>query len=357
MVKIDSTLIGNGNPTYIVFEIGPTHHGLESAKRLISHAADAGANAVKFQILDAKRLVRDPKMTVEYGYLEDRENETVARHSEPLLAVLERRSMSKQDWHDLKRHADKAGITFFATVSDVEGLDFLVELGCTSVKIASLDINHHPLLREAAKRKLCLQLDTGSATIGEIEHAVDLLLHEGAENFIIHHCPSGYPARLTSINLQTITTLKQMFDCPIAFSDHTSGWDMDIAAVALGVNLLEKTITEDRTCRSPEHVMSLEPHEMEAFIKAIRDLEVALGSTRRKMTHEEAKHRALRRRSAYLAENGKKGARLGSLQLDYGRPGNGLSPDRVELLADAILNKDMTEGSLLMLDDLTWKNA
>ncbi|MDO6592773.1 N-acetylneuraminate synthase family protein [Neptuniibacter sp. 1_MG-2023] len=354
MVNIEGKTIGNGNPIYIVFEVGPTHNGLDSAKRLVKAAADAGADAVKFQILDAKRLVRDPSMMVEYGYLASKKPDIVERYSEPLRDVLVRRGMERHEWIALKAYADELGITFFATASYVEELNLLDELGCKSVKVASLDINHHPFLREIAKRDFCIQLDTGNATLGEIEAAIDILIDEGADNFIIHHCPSGYPARLQSINLRTITTLKQMFNCPIAFSDHTSGWDMDIAAAALGVNLLEKTITEDRCCRSPEHVMSLEPHECEAFVNAIRDLEIAMGGTRRRLSKEESDRRAGRRRSAYIIGGGKSGQRVRDLEIDYSRPGKGLQPDVIEQYLDAKLNKDLEDGHVLNLHDLEW---
>lgn len=356
MVKIDNKAIGDGEPVYIVFEIGPTHNGFESAKNLITHAANAGADAVKFQVLDAERLVRDPAMPVEYGYLVNRETGETARHTESLREVLKRRALTRDEWLRLKRHADSLNIAFFATASFTEELDFLQEIGCTSIKLASLDINHFPLMKEVAERGFCVQLDTGNATIGEIERAVDYLIENGSSDFIIHHCPSGYPARLTSINLKTITTLKQMFSCPIAFSDHTPGWSMDIAATTLGVNLIEKTITEDRTCMSPEHVMSLEPNELKHFVSEIRELEIALGSTRRVLTAEESNQRSKRRRSAFLAKAAPKGTAFGDLQIEYGRPGLGLQPHEIDFFADAELAIDLQEETLLMKQHFCWKN-
>ena len=172
-------------------------------------------------------------------------------------------------------------MAFFATVGFEEDLKLLVDLNCDSVKIASADVNHLPLIRKAAKTGMCIQLDTGSSTLGEIEEAVDTTLSEGNTRIIIHQCPSGYPARLQSINLKIIETLRQMFNFPIAFSDHTPGGDMDIASIVLGANLIEKTITLDRTIRSVEHLFSLEPSDMNVFIKRIRDVEIAMGNNRR----------------------------------------------------------------------------
>ena len=191
---------------------------------------------------------------------------------------------------------------------------FSSAIGCQSVKIASADLNHYPLLRKVARTGLNIQLDTGNGSLGEMEAAVDIIRREGNENIIIHHCPSGYPARLQSINLRVITTLRQMFPYPIAYSDHTPGWDMDIAAVTLGASLVEKTITLDRTTRSVEHIMSLEPPQMREFIKAIRDLEIALGSPRRVMHADEIKKRQANRRSMYLKAAAKAGTRLAMLR-------------------------------------------
>lgn len=351
-VVIADKTIGDGSPVFITLEAGPTHNGVESAKRLVNIAHDSGADAIKFQILDADRLVRDPDMMVGYGYMPDRASGLIEQAEEPLRDVLRRRSLTRDEWRSVKEYADELGIIFFATVSYQEEIDFVVELGCPSIKIASLDVNHIPLLREAARHDLCLQLDTGNATIGEIEQAIDLIAEAGNNQFIIHQCPSGYPARLESINLRAIPTLKMMFGYPVAFSDHTPGWEMDIAAIALGACLIEKTITEDKTQRSPEHVMSLEPHEVRAFVQAIRDLEIALGGSRRKLTTAEADRRAKRRRSAFLLEDVRQGQVLGDVAIDFARPGHGLAPDEFERFRDWQLTSDLPAGHLLKLSDL-----
>lgn len=167
---------------------------------------------------------------------------------------------------------------------DVDNLPLLWELGVECVKICSADINYHYLLREAAKYDWIVQIDTGGATIAEVEQAIFVLEEAKCNKIIINHCPSGYPAHLESINLNVLTTLKQMFDYPVAFSDHNPGAAMDIAAAALGVNMLEKTITLDKTIKSPEHIMSLEPDEVLNFVQTIRNVETALGTKRRFMS-------------------------------------------------------------------------
>ena len=322
MVQFGTRRVGDGQPCFITYEAGPTHSGLDSAKRLASLAAEAKADAIKFQVLDPDRLVSDRKQLFTYEVLADRDSGARETVSEPLYDILCRRALNKDEWRTLKRHCDGLGLAFFATVGFEDEIELLEELNCDSIKIASADVNHTPLLRRAAKSGMCLQLDTGNATIGEIEAAVDLIRGEGNENIIIHHCPSGYPARLESINLNVIPTLKRMFPYPVAYSDHTPGWDMDLAAVALGANLVEKTISEDRATRSVEHIMSIEPAEMTQFIAVIRDLEIAMGSPRRMMSPAEVEKRNANRRSVHLRRDLPAGSVLGSEDLEFRRHGS-----------------------------------
>lgn len=352
LVKFNERMVGDGQPCFITFEAGPTHNGLESAKRLVQLAAENGADAVKFQILDPDRLVADKKQVFSYEVLIDRETNKTEIITEPLYDIFVRRSMNKNEWHELKHYSDRLGLAFFATVGFDDEIDFLDELGCHSIKIASADVNHFPLIRRAARTGMCIQLDTGKSSIGEIETATDIIRAEGNENIIIHHCPSGYPARLDSINLQVIGTLKNVFPYPIAFSDHTPGTVMDIAAVTLGANLVEKTITEDRTTRSVEHIMSLEPQEMSAFVNTIREVEIAMGKRQRILHPEEKENRLALRRSIFLAEDAKAGTQLKACKVEFRRPGFGISPDRYEELLDSEINRDLSKGYCLKLTDL-----
>jgi sialic acid synthase SpsE len=260
--------------------------------------------------------------------------------------------MPPADWRALKAYSDSLHLAFFATVAFDADIDLLVDLKCHSIKIASADVNHLPLIRRAARTGMCIQLDTGSATLGEIETAVDAIKGQGNESIIIHQCPSGYPARLESINLNVIRTLKHMFPYPIAYSDHTPGWDMDIAAVVMGANLVEKTITEDRTTRSVEHVMSLEPDEMRDFVCALRDLEVAMGSGRREMTPEQLQKREAVRRSIHLTAPVATGTLLRDAKFEFRRPGYGIPPDRFEAYLDMRFKVDLPAGHRLQPRDL-----
>lgn len=344
--------IGDGNPCFITFEAGPTHDGLDTAKRLAKVAADAGADAIKFQIVDAERLVADKKQLFSYEVLADRDTGATETVTEPLYDVLKRRMLKPDEWRELKRYCDSLKLAFFATVTFDDELALITELKCDTVKIASADVNHLPFIRKAARTGMNVQLDTGNAMIGEVETAIDVVRNEGKGGVIVHHCPPGYPAVPSAINLRVIPTLKHMFGVPVAYSDHSPGWDMTVAALALGANLVEKTITFDRTTRSVEHIFSLEPQDAKAFVEAMRTVESALGGNRRIMTAEERKRRTAYRRSTFLAEDAPAGTALSDLKVVFSRPGYGIAPDEFERLAGTKLRRALPKGHMLAYGDI-----
>lgn len=353
--NIGNRTIGDGHPCFITYEAGPTHDGLQTATTLVRAAAEAGADAVKFQIIDPERLVADRKQLFGYEYLVDRRTGETREKSEPLYDILKRRALTRDEWRELKALSDSLGLAFFATVSFESDVDFLAELGCDSIKIASGDVNHFPLIEYAARTGISLQLDTGNSTIGEVEAAVDVIRRTGNERIIIHHCPSGYPARREGINLRVIQTLKSMFPYPIAFSDHSPGWDMDVAAVCLGANMVEKTITLDRTTPSVEHIMSLEGADIERFVHVIRDLEAAFGSPRRILHEAEARKRDMVRRSIFVARDLAAGQTISLADLDFRRPGTGISPSEAARVVGKTLAVARQAGEMLRFEDLAGK--
>lgn len=351
-ITMGARTIGDGHPCFITFEAGATHTGVESAMQLIDIAAESGVDAVKFHIFDAARLVADKKQLFSYDILLDRKTGATKSVQESLYEILSRRYLEREDWWKVKKYADSRGLAFFATVGFEDDADFVKELGCDSIKIGSSDVNHLPLIVHAAKTGLCIQLDTGNATIGEIETAVDAVYSTGNRRVIVHQCPSGYPARIPSIQLRMIPAMKEIFDFPIAYSDHTPGWEMDVAAVALGANLVEKTITLDRTAHSPEHIFSLEKEEASQFVQVIRDVEAAMGGPRRVMSPEQLQKRKMTRRSAFLKTQKKQGDTIEDGDVEFRRPGTGISPVEHESLAGMTLLRDVGAGEMLHWTDL-----
>ena len=287
-------------------------------------------------------------------YIFDKKTGEKKTVEEPLYDILKRRCLNIEEWKEIKDYCDKVGIAFFSTVGFEEDIELLEEIGCDSIKIASADINHFPLIRRAAESGMSIQLDTGMSTIDEVKKAIAIIEETGNKNIIIHQCPSGYPAYLESINLNIIPILKKELNYPIAFSDHSAGRDMNIAAVTLGANLIEKTISEDRTYPSVEHIMSIEPDEMKLFVQAIRDLEASMGSGVREMDEQEKGKRDAIRRSVFTREEAKKGTLLKDVEVEFRRPGFGIQPDEYELLIakNSVLIKDIKKNTTIKSQDL-----
>ncbi len=353
-IEIGGRKVGDNYPVYIVFEAGPTHNGFKTARKLVDVALEAGADAIKFQIVDAKRLVPDKSVPFTYRYLADKETGRTEEITESLQEILLRREMSREEWEALIRYCRSNGLEFFATVTNTEELDFLDRNDVNTIKICSGDINHFPLMEKAAKYDWSVQIDTGSATLGEVEAAVEFLESRGCDRLIINHCPSGYPADPEKVNLRILQTLRHMFPYPVAFSDHSPHWQMDVAAVAMGANMIEKTITLDRTTRSPEHIMSLEPDEARRFVRDIRDLEAALGAGRRLIDEDEKERCKLARRSIRAARNLDEGEILNENMIEYSRPGTGIAPPMSYCLVGKRLRRSVRRGARLSYGDFEW---
>ncbi|MDC0233047.1 N-acetylneuraminate synthase family protein [Pelagibacteraceae bacterium] len=336
-------------PCYIIFEAGPTHQGFDSAKKLIHTASKAGADAIKFQMIDPNRIIYDRTQQIEFEVFNKKKGTIKKRDS--LYKILKRRSLKFDEWRELKLLCDRLNICFICTAGFDDEIEFLKEIKCQSIKIASADVNHFPLIKKAAQNKVNIQIDTGSSTLSEIKEAVKIINYEGNNNIVIHHCPSGYPAKFDNINLNIIKTLKSEFKYPIGFSDHTVGYNMDIAALSIGANVIEKTITKSRKVKEIEHIMSLEISEAKNFIKVIRNVETAMGSYSRNLTNKEIISRSKIRRSGFLNKFLEKDSLVNSADIIYRRPGDGFSPDLIDTNT-IILTKNVSSG-----DKLTNKNS
>ena len=281
-VTIGDRLVGDGHPAFIVYEAGATHTGLDSAKGLVEAAAQSGADATKFQTLFVDKLMSSEG--VEFDY-----QTTEGKQTEDLATILRRREMSYEHWWELVRHAQDLGVMFFSTPGDTQSIDFLVEAKTPCIKIMGGDMTHLPFIRYAAETGLPILLDT-RGTLGELERAVETCIQAGNEQIVIVYCPSGYPATVEGIRLKTLILYRNIFPYPIGFSDHSPGIDMDVAALALGANFIEKTITLDVHQRSAEHIMSIEPSEMRDFVDRLRTVEVGMGISLWRQLAEQERH-------------------------------------------------------------------
>ncbi len=310
-VKLGKRFVGDGEPCYVVFECGATFNGLEGAKKLVKAAADAGADAIKFQVLDPDRLMGDHSLTISY-------TTATGPKTGNLYDILKKRVLTKAQWKELKKHADQQGITFCATASFPDEVDFLVEIGSAAIKINAGDVNHYYLIDYASKKKVPMMLD-GRAKYDELEKAVEICEKNGNRNIVIMHCPSGYPARNDGVNLSTLSSLKEIYDYPIGFSDHSREKLMNYPAMVMGADILEKTLTLNKNAEGIEHLMSLEPKEAKEFVAEVRAIEEAIGSPRimfSKKVNDSA------RRSIAASKDIAEGEEITLKSIEFRRPGN-----------------------------------
>ena len=344
-VMIAGRPIGAGAPVFIVFEGGATHTGFESARRMVELAAEAGADAVKFQTVFARNMMSSEDVPFDYGTLEGKKQES-------LFEILKRRELSYDEWARVHGRAEERGVIFFSTPDTPESIDFLVRIGTPAIKIAGGDMNNYPLIAHAAATKLPVLLDT-RGTLGDLEKAVETCVREGNEQIIIVHCPSGYPSDVESIQLRIIELYRRLYPFPVGFSDHSPGRDMDVAAIALGADFIEKTITFDRSAPGPEHIMSLIPDELGEFVVRLREVEQGLGTPFAKIPDEGGRKSMQKvRRSIVMARRAMAGETITASMVAYKRPGYGIPPELVSLVIGCTLRADVEQDAPLRWEAL-----
>ncbi|MDE0582106.1 N-acetylneuraminate synthase [Planococcus sp. A6] len=306
--------------TYIIAEAGVNHNGnIELAKKLVDKAIEAGADCIKFQTFVAKNIVTRQAKTANYQQL----NMNKVESQFNMLKGLE---LSFEDFIDLNDYCEKLGIEFLSTGFDLESINFLDSLNMKIWKIPSGDINNLPYLVKIAELKKPVILSTGMSNIVEIEAALEVLRKYGTEDITVLHCTTEYPAPYKDVNLNAMKTIEKEFNLPVGYSDHTNGIEVAIAAVAMGATVIEKHFTLDRQMEGPDHKASLEPEEFKAMVKAIRNIEQALGNFEKKPTPSEMKNIEIARKSLVASRRIEKGEKFSEENLTVKRPGKGISP-------------------------------
>jgi len=338
------------HPVLIIAEAGVNHNGdLKQAKALIDAAAEAGADLVKFQTFSADRIVS--KMAQKAVY----QHKNTGSEDTSQYAMLKQLELSVDMHHELIDYCRQRGIEFFSTAFDTEGINFLHQLGFKRFKVPSGEITNYPYLKRLAELKLPVILSTGMSGLGEIEDALEVLISEGLDRSAITvlHCNTEYPTPMQDVNLKAMLTIQQAFGVKVGYSDHTLGIEVPIAAVALGATVIEKHFTLNRNLPGPDHRASLEPEELTAMVKAIRNIELAVGGHGRKEpSSSEIPNKAIARKSLHLRHNLKEGSILQEKDLLPLRPGNGISPMQWEQVVGRKLKYDMESGSKLTWSDL-----
>lgn len=325
---------------FIIAEAGVNHNGsIELAKKLIDVAYDAGADAVKFQTFKADMLV---SKTAQKAHYQQQTTDT----QESQYDMIKKLELDENAHHELIAYCQHKKILFLSTPFDHESIDLLNTLGMNIFKIPSGEITNLPYLRHIGKLGKEIILSTGMATLGEIENALDVLTAEGIlkEKITILHATTEYPCPIDEVNLRAMQTIAQAFGIQVGYSDHTNGIEVPIAAVAMGAVVIEKHFTLDRTMQGPDHKASLEPDELIAMVKAIRNIEKALGNGIKKPSPSELKNMSIARKSIVAAKTIQKGDILDENNLAIKRPGNGINPMRWDDVIGTTALKDYTEN-------------
>lgn len=327
--------------TLIIAEAGVNHNGsLELAKKLALTAKSCGADIVKFQTAKLDALVSKHAQMADY----QKENIGSEMSQRDMLKKL---LLSYDEFAELAAYCKEIEICFLSTPFDMGSVDFLEELGCSMWKVPSGEITNLPYLEKIAKTGKDIILSTGMSTLQEVADALTVLRENGAGRVTLLHCTTNYPTPMEDVNLKAMLTLKNKFGCEAGYSDHTRGIEVSIAAVALGATVIEKHFTLDRTMEGPDHKASLEPAELEAMIKAIRNIEKALGDGVKAPSESEKANMAVARKSIIAASNIKAGDILTEENLTTKRPGTGISPMRWNEVLGTRAVRDFAEDELI----------
>ncbi len=332
--------------TFIIAEAGVNHNGsFHLAKKMIEIAAEAGADAIKFQTFKAKNLVTFYAPKAEY-----QKTNTYTNGNQ--LEMIEKLELSDSEFIKLANICKSKNIKFMSSPFDLESIEFLDKIGMEIFKIPSGEITNLPYLKQIAQKNKPVILSTGMADLGEIEDAIDILLSGGLErdDITILHCNTEYPTPFEDVNLKAIQTLKSAFPgIKVGYSDHTIGIEIAIAAVAIGASVIEKHFTINKDLQGPDHKSSLDPIELTNMVQAIRNVEKAFGTGIKKPSKSEIKNIKIVRKSIVASRDIKKGEIFSEYNITTKRPGSGISPMYWNEVIGKKAPKDFKKDELIVL--------
>lgn len=343
-IRIGNHLISEESPVFVVAEMSANHNfDFDRAVAIMQAAKDAGADAVKIQTYTADTITLDcddPCFQITQGTLWDGTT----------LHKLYETAYTPWEWQPrLQKIANEMGLEFFSSPFDFSAVDFLEEMNVPAYKIASFEINDIPFIRKIARLKKPIIFATGIARLADIELAVETCRQEGNEDVILLKCTSSYPARLEDMNLRTIPSMAETFDCIAGLSDHSMGHAASDAAVALGAKMVEKHLTLSRADGGPDSAFSMEPAEFKLMVDNIRMIEKALGKVTYDLTPAQTRERE-HSRSLFVAKDMKAGDIFTPENLRSVRPANGLHTKYYEDILGHRITKDAKLGTPMRWD-------
>ena len=343
-IKIGKRNIGNDNPVFIIAELSANHlHNFDLAVDTIKAIKESGADAIKLQTYTPDTITIDS------------DNEYFQIKQDTLwdgktLYELYKEAYTPWEWQPkLKELAEELGLIVFSSPFDRTAVDFLEEMNVPAYKVASFEITDIPLIEYIASKGKPVIISTGISTLSDIEEAVNACKRMGNHQISLLKCTSAYPAPFKEMNLRTILNLKDTFKAVVGISDHTLGISVPIASVALGAKIIEKHFILDRNMGGPDAAFSLEPEEFRSMVKAVREVESALGDVNYELTEKIKKSREFSR-SLFIVEDVKAGDKLTPENVRSVRPGFGLHPRYLDRILGRKAKKDIKKGTPLDWD-------
>lgn len=336
--------------TFVIAEAGVNHGGqLSIAKQLALSAFNAGADAVKIQTFRAERVASSnaPKASYQLKSTDPQESQ---------LEMLKKLQFPVDDYPSLLQYCDELGIEFLSTPYNEEDVDFLVSIGVTRLKLASISIAEPHFVKYAASTGLPLILSSGMATMAEIETALNTSYSVGNHDIVVLQCTTNYPSLIEDTNLRSMVSIREGLHTRVGYSDHTQTDTACISAVALGAEVIEKHLTLDKAAAGPDHSCSCDPEEFKALISKIREAEICLGSPIKSPTQSELLNMPGMRRSLVARFNLPKGKVLAESDLTLRRPMNGVRPSLINELIGKPLQVPLEEGQLIAWEHLNFES-
>ena len=333
----------NFNKVFIIAEAGVNHNGsIDIAKKLIDAAVASGADAVKFQTFKAENLATKYAKKANY-------QKNLTNQKESQFDMLKKLELSKEMHTELINYSKIKDIKFLSSPFDFESIELLKDLGLKIFKIPSGEITNLPYLRHIGKLNKKIILSTGMSNIDEVKTALDILINSGTKkkNIIVLHANTEYPTPMEDVNLKAMLTIGKELEVNFGYSDHTLGIEVDIAAVAMGAKCIEKHFTLSCNMKGPDHKASLEPDQLKEMVKAIRNIERALGSNIKKPSKSELPNIQIARKSIVAKTKIKKGDILREDNITVKRPGGGISPMKWDNVVGTKATKDYNEDELI----------
>jgi len=332
-IKIQEKIIGDTNPVFVVAEAGLNHNGeLEIAKKMINAASKSGADAIKFQTFKTEEFLS--KTSEYFNFFKNTE-------------------LSFNDFEKLNEYAKSNNIIFFSAPFDLLSAEFLLKLQIPCFKIASSDLTNIPLIKKIANSQTPMIISTGLANLEEIENVVNYCKNQNNDSIMLLHSVSNYPTDPIEVNLRAMDTLRNKFHCPIGYSDNGELELVDLVAVSMGANIIEKHFTLDKNMQGPDHSFSIEPNNLTKLISDIRLIEKMKGTGEKIPQKSEIGMINAIRKSLTAKINIAKGEKISLDNVAIKRPQNGIKPENLEKIIGKIAIRDILTDTPINFKDLT----